>query len=355
MEVYYKNMIHLSHINKFYLNGKEKYHVLNDIQLQVNKGEIFGVVGKSGAGKSTLIRCVNLLERPDSGIVKVNGQDLTAMSKRELILARREMGMIFQHFNLLQSATVYQNIALPLLLSGLSSAKIKKRVDSLLELVALNDKKLNYPSELSGGQKQRVAIARALANNPRILLCDEATSALDPQTTKNILTLLDTINQEMGLTILLITHEMDVIKQVCDRVAILEKGIIIEEASTTDFFMAPKTLEAAALSQSSSHHELPEILKSQIVSNPDKGAKPLLRILFRGENAQEPLISNAIHQYHLSLNILQANIEQIHKQKLGIMIVEVINENNHLTDAINYLRSKGLIVELLGYISHVDA
>lgn len=345
-------MINLVQLNKVYQSNGEDTLALKDINLHIARGEIVGVVGKSGAGKSTLIRCVNLLERPTTGTVEVAGQDLMVMSPAELMIARRQLGMIFQHFNLLQSATVYDNIALPLTLARHSRQDIERTILPLLELVELSDKRFNYPGQLSGGQKQRVAIARALANNPKVLLCDEATSSLDPQTTRSILALLDNINRQMGLTILLITHEMDVVKQICDRVAILEKGEIVEQATTTDFFIRPETAYAAALSQSSFHHELPEVIQQQLVSQAVAASSPLLRILFQGDRAQEALISNVVQHFGLEINILQANIELIHKQIWGIMIVEIVNRNDKFSAAIKYLESNGLIVELLGYLEH---
>lgn len=343
-------MINLTQVYKTYQSDSGDVAALRNINLQVMPGEIFGIVGKSGAGKSTLIRTVNLLERPTSGRVEVAGQQLTSLSRHQLALARRQIGMIFQHFNLLQSATVYDNVALPLKLAGYSRQAIAAKVSPLLELVGLADKEKNYPQEISGGQKQRVSIARALANEPKVLLCDEATSALDPQTTKSILKLLDDINQQMGLTILLITHEMDVVKQICDRVAILEQGEIIEQTTTAEFFIKPKTAVAAALSRAALNHELPAAIQQQLSILPLAGGKPVLRIVFQGEKVQEPLISDVVQQFNLQLNILQANIEQIHKLTLGIMVVEVFNPNAHLADAIQYLESKGLIVELLGYL-----
>lgn len=347
-------MIQLSQLNKVYPGTQGEITALKDINLHVAAGEIFGVVGKSGAGKSTLIRCVNLLERPSSGFVQVAGQELTTLSPLDLALCRRQIGMIFQHFNLLQSATVYDNVALPLVLAGQAQSTIKARVLALLELVQLTDKQHYYPRTLSGGQKQRVAIARALANQPQVLLCDEATSALDPQTTKSILSLLDNINQQMGVTILLITHEMEVVKQICDRVAILERGEIVEQATTADFFIQPKTTYAAALSQAAANHELPDIILQQLVAQPVAASRPVLRIIFRGASVQEPLISDVVQQFNFAINILQANIELIHKQTLGIMIVEVWHANDQLATAVQYLQNKGLIVELLGYRKYAD-
>ena len=234
-------MIELRHVSKVFTSGGKEVKALDDVSLTVPEGTIYGVIGSSGAGKSTLIRCVNLLERPTSGSVMVAGSDLTTLSEKGLRTARHNMGMIFQHFNLLASRTVFGNIALPLELAGYSKEDITAAVLPLLELTGLEDKKDSYPSQLSGGQKQRVAIARALASKPRVLLCDEATSALDPKTTRSILTLLKDINRKLNITILMITHEMDVVKSVCDRVAILGYGKLIEESTVEEFFMNPRT------------------------------------------------------------------------------------------------------------------
>ena len=245
-------MIELKNISKqFEVKGK-KITALDNVSLEVPQGTIYGVIGASGAGKSTLIRCVNLLERPTIGQVIVDGQDLTAMSDKDLILARRNIAMIFQHFNLLSSQTVFENVALPLRLNNTPKDQVEKKVNELLELVGLTERKDVYPSNLSGGQKQRVAIARALASNPKVLLCDEATSALDPATTQSILQLLKDINKRLGLTILLITHEMEVVKRICDRVAVIDKGELIETGSVSEIFSNPKTALAQKFIQSTS-------------------------------------------------------------------------------------------------------
>ena len=234
-------MIKLSNITKVFQQGNRSIQALNNVSLHVPAGQIYGVIGASGAGKSTLIRCVNLLERPTEGSVQVDGQELTALSEKELTRARRQIGMIFQHFNLLASRTVFGNVALPLELDNTPQAEIKRRVTELLDLVGLGDKHDSYPANLSGGQKQRVAIARALASNPKVLLCDEATSALDPATTRSILELLKDINRRLGLTILLITHEMDVVKRICDCVAVISNGQLIEQDTVSEVFSHPKT------------------------------------------------------------------------------------------------------------------
>tara|TARA_R110002049_G_scaffold305627_2_gene502803 strand:+ start:41740 stop:42621 length:882 start_codon:yes stop_codon:yes gene_type:complete len=234
-------MIRLSNVQKTYpaRRGNDAHAALRGIDLDIAAGEIVGVIGRSGAGKSTLIRCINLLERPTSGSVIVDGAEVTTLSKRDLPLFRRQLGMVFQHFNLLSSRTVYGNIALPLELAGASKAEIAAAVDPLLPLVGLDDKRDRYPAELSGGQKQRVGIARALSSNPKVLLCDEVTSALDPETTRQILTLLKDINKRLGLTMVVITHEMAVVKALCDRVAVMDRGVIVEEGNVSSIFANP--------------------------------------------------------------------------------------------------------------------
>ena len=233
-------MIQLKHVSKTFQSGASSVHAVQDVSLDIKEGEIFGIIGFSGAGKSTLVRCINLLEKPTQGTVTVDGVELTGLDEKKLRQMRLKIGMIFQHFNLLRSRTVYQNIAFPLKKSNLSQEQKNQKILSLLELVGLSDKKDAYPSQLSGGQKQRVAIARALANDPKVLLCDEATSALDPQTTKSILALLKKVNEELGITIVIITHEMAVVKDICDRVAIMELGHVVEEGTTEDVFVHPQ-------------------------------------------------------------------------------------------------------------------
>ena len=242
-------MIALQHVSKVFAGSDKtkQVHAVDDVSLTIQDGDIFGIIGFSGAGKSTLVRCINLLERPTSGSVEVDGQELTRMSAKELRQARKKIGMIFQHFNLMPSRTIFGNVAYPLRGSGLSKEEIREKVHSLLELVGIADKENAYPSQLSGGQKQRVAIARALANDPKILLCDEATSALDPQTTKAILSLLHHLNQTLGITIVVITHEMRVIQQVCTRVAVLDGGLVQEEGRVADIFAHPASRAAKRL------------------------------------------------------------------------------------------------------------
>ncbi|MDL2260445.1 ATP-binding cassette domain-containing protein, partial [Deltaproteobacteria bacterium OttesenSCG-928-K17] len=304
-------------------------------------GEIFGVIGLSGAGKSTLIRCINRLESPTSGEIIVDGKDLTKMSSAQLLLARRRMGMIFQHFNLLSSRTVAGNIAFPMEISGRPKSEIKPRVAELLDLVGLADKAGAYPSQLSGGQKQRVGIARALANNPKILLCDEATSALDPQTTKSILALIQDIKERLGLTVVLITHEMKVITEICDRVAVMEGGLIVEEGPVIKVFTRPqhpttKTFVEAAISREDTSGRWGYTPRGSLV-----------RILFIGNAAGEPVISSLVRTYKLEANILQGDIGHLQGQPFGTMVIDLIGEPEERAKALAWLETLNLQAEVL--------
>ena len=254
-------MIELQHIDKVYHTASGDLHALKDINLTINEGEIFGIIGLSGAGKSTLVRCINMLEKPTSGKVMVDGQEMTALGEEQLRKARQNIGMIFQHFNLLSSRTVFGNIAFPLEIQGMDKAAIQKKVEPLLDLVGLKDRADHYPSQLSGGQKQRVGIARALASDPKVLLCDEATSALDPQTTESILNLLRDINKRLHITIVMITHQMNVVKEICDRVAVIENGEIIEQGSMVDIFTNPQKATTKEFVASIQHNDLPDFVK----------------------------------------------------------------------------------------------
>ena len=343
-------MIKLSNIEKTYSIHNATITALQNIHLDIKAGEIFGVIGKSGAGKSTLIRCVNLLEKPDKGEVFVDGEELTQLSDSALRKARRNIGMIFQHFNLLSSKTVFENVALPLKLAGFSPEQIKKRVLSLLDLTHIQDKQHQYPKQLSGGQKQRVAIARALALEPKVLLCDEATSALDPQTTRTILNLLKEINQTLGLTILLITHEMEVVKQICDRVALLEQANLVEEADLLTFLTNPQTPQGKNFVQALMRQELSPVIKNRLLSQPKPNALPILKITFHGVAAAEPIIFHLIQNIKLEINILQAQIELIKNETIGTMIIEINDTQNVLEEGLAYLRDKGLQVEIIGYV-----
>lgn len=343
-------MIELINLSKTYQTKTTVFHALKNVSLSVKPREIFGVIGKSGAGKSTLIRCVNLLERPTHGLVKVDGEELTALSAIQLRQARHKIGMIFQHFNLLSQRTVYQNVALPLELLGQNESQIRETVMPLLGLTGLSEKTKHYPAELSGGQKQRVAIARALASKPSVLLCDEATSALDLHTTNAILQLLKDINRELGLTIMLITHEIDVVKHICDRVALIHEGELVEQAGIVDFFTQPAHELSRHFVKTSLKRELPEALEQKLQAHSGAGLHSVLRIIFHGKAAEEPLISTLIQQFGIKLNILQANIEFLKEEALGIMVVEVIDHATHLDNAIAYLKQNHVAVEVIGYV-----
>lgn len=343
-------MIELKQISKqFEVKGK-KITALDNVNLEVPKGTIYGVIGSSGAGKSTLIRCVNLLERPTTGCVIVDGQDLTTLSEKELILARRNIAMIFQHFNLLYSRTVFENVALPLELSHSNKAKIEEKVTALLELVGLADKRDVYPSNLSGGQKQRVAIARALASDPKVLLCDEATSALDPATTQSILQLLKEINQRLGLTILLITHEMDVVKRICDRVAVIDQGRLVESGSVSDIFSNPKTKLAQRFIQSTFHYELPEEYTSQFSQRTSSNGKPIIKFEFTGHSVDAPVLSHASKKFGIDFSILMSQIDYAGGVKFGFVIAEVEGNPDAIEEAKLYLIDHHVKVEVLGYV-----
>jgi len=308
-------LIELSHITKDYGTGRNQVHAVQDVTLSIHTGEVFGIIGFSGAGKSTLVRCINLLERPTTGTVTVDGKEVTALSPKELRLARKKIGMIFQHFNLMQSRTVFSNVAYPLRGSGLDKQEIKKKVHHLLELVGIADKADAYPAQLSGGQKQRVAIARALANDPSVLLCDEATSALDPQTTKAILQLLKNLNQTLGITIVVITHEMEVVKKICDRVAVMEHGHVVEQGDVFNVFANPRQDVTKSFIQTTSNLRHIEDLISE--DSPVARLEPgqlIARLSYVQRNVSEPLISTVSRKFDISLNIIFADIAIAHRR-----------------------------------------
>lgn len=347
-------MIELQHLYKTYTTGQGRFTALSDINLSVKPGEIFGVIGKSGAGKSSLIRCVNLLEKPTRGSVIVNGHDLTRLRPAQLRRVRREVGMIFQHFNLLNHRNVIDNIGLPLELIGKSRGQIEKETLPLLELVGLMDKRHAYPSQLSGGQKQRVAIARALATNPKVLLCDEMTSALDPETTRSILELVQSINEQFNITLLLITHEMGVIKTIADQVAVLDHGRIIEQTDVFNLFTQPKTAVTRSFIRHTLPLELPVALMNKVQKLPFPQCAALWRVAFAGPIAAEPVISELLRHSGIHLSILQANLELIRHQHLGVMIIAVEGSAEELTTAQTYLQQRDLRVEVIGYVNRND-
>lgn len=343
-------MITLQNVSKQFIQNGRLISALNDVTLDVHKGEICGVIGRSGAGKSTLIRCVNLLERCTSGKIIIDGSDITDFSEKKLAPIRYKMSMIFQHFNLLASRTVFGNVALPLELSHTSKKIIKEKVTRLLDLVGLSDKAKMYPSHLSGGQKQRVAIARALANDPKILLCDEATSALDPETTRSILTLLKEINVKLGLTILLITHEMDVVKQICDKVAIIHEGQLVEQASVGEIFSNPQTEMAKQFIQSTLHIDIPEDYLARLENSTENKGHPLLKIQFYGATVDSPLLSLITKQFYVECNIISAQMDYIAGVKFGMMLTEIMGSESNTHNAIQFLQQNKVKIEVIGYV-----
>lgn len=344
-------MIKLNNITKIFTLPDKKLTALDNVSLHVPKGQICGVIGASGAGKSTLIRCVNLLERPTHGAVIIDDVDLTQLSDAELVKTRRQIGMIFQHFNLLTSRTVFENVALPLELENKSKAEIQEKTTELLALVGLSDKHNVYPANLSGGQKQRVAIARALASDPKVLLCDEATSALDPATTQSILKLLKEINRTLGITILLITHEMEVVKRICDQVAVIDKGRLIEQGTVSEIFSNPKTELAQEFISSTFHITLPEEYLENLSDTP-KHAKsyPIIKFEFTGRSVDAPLLSQASKKFGVELSILTSQIDYAGGVKFGFTIAEVEGDEDAITQAKVYLMENNVRVEVLGYV-----
>lgn len=341
-------MIELKHITKLYGSFK----ALDDINLTIPDGEIMGIIGQSGAGKSTLIRCINMLEPPTSGEVIINGKDMTKHSARELREARKKIGMIFQHFNLLSNRTVYQNVAFPLELANIPKEEQKERIEEMLELVGLSDYKDKYPAQLSGGQKQRVGIARAIVSRPSVLLSDEATSALDPETVKSILKLLKDINKKLGITIIMITHQMEVIKEIAEHVAVIEEGRIIEEGRVIDLFTNPKTDTLKKFIGSVMSSEIPEQLGHMDI-RPKKehdSDQAVIALSFRGDVANEPIISNLIKKYNLEVSILYGSIDYIQEIPFGRLIIMLNGQEEDMKDASNHLRELPITSEVIGYV-----
>lgn len=337
-------MIILTNINKHY----GQHHVLKNIDLSIQEGEIFGIIGKSGAGKSTLLRCLNLLERPDNGSIIINHESLTELTPKALRHARHHIGMIFQHFNLLHAKSVYDNIALPLRIQGIPESDIKTRVLELLTLVELEDKMHAKPGDLSGGQKQRVAIARALSSSPKVLLCDEATSALDPETTVSILNLLKKINTLYNITIVLITHEMDVIKQLAHRVALMEHGKIVDVIALDDLFSQPMSPAKQLLCEQLSP-DMPACLLDNL--SHIKNNKPLLRLFFKDEAVTGPIISQMSRELHLDMNILLANVERLNHVTCGVLIIEIHAHHHNLDAFFERCEALNITTEILGYVT----
>ncbi|WP_287907677.1 methionine ABC transporter ATP-binding protein [Acinetobacter sp.] len=338
-------MIEFKNISKHYELKGQTIRALDQINLEIPAGSIFGIIGYSGAGKSTLIRLINLLERPNEGQVIINQTDFTALNASALRRERANIGMIFQHFNLLQTKTVADNIEMPLKLLGVSKDKRKQRLNELLEFIDLKNKKDAYPDELSGGQKQRVGIARALANHPKILLCDEATSALDPQTTKSVLDLLKKINQEQGITIVMVTHEMDVIESVCDYVAVMEQGKVIETGSTLEIFSQPQHSTTQNFIQTVLQQQLPVSILNNLEN---QNQKSIYSLQFLGTSAQETVVQAAIKQFDISLNILFANMTEINGSVIGQMFIQLLGDPAIIQQAIAFFEAQGVKVTQSG-------
>lgn len=338
-------MIEFKDISKQYELKGQTLHALNQINLQIPTGSIFGIIGYSGAGKSTLIRLINLLERPSSGRIIINGTDFTALDAKALRQERASIGMIFQHFNLMQTKTVAANIEMPMKLLGWSKAEREKRLEELLDFIDLKHKRHAFPDELSGGQKQRVGIARALANHPKILLCDEATSALDPQTTKSVLQLLKKINEEQGITIVMVTHEMDVIETVCDYVSVMEKGDVIETGSTLQIFSQPQHPTTKNFIQTVLQQHLPVNILNNLEN---QNHNSIYCLKFLGSSAQETVIQAVIKQFDISLNILFANMTEINGTVIGQMFIQLLGDAQEIQAAIKFLEQHGVQVDQAG-------
>jgi len=329
-------MIEFKNIYKTFKTKNAEVHALEDISLTVEKGDIFGVIGFSGAGKSTLVRMVNALEIPTSGTVTVNGKNVSALKGKELRSFRKNIGMIFQHFNLLESRTVFQNIAIPLELEHWPKSKIEKRVKELLSFVELEDKATALPGQLSGGQKQRVGIARALALNPEILLCDEATSALDPRTTDSILELLKKINKELNVTILMITHQMNVIQQICNKVAVLEKGQLVESGAVIEVFGNPKKETTKGFIRTVINDQLPESVKNYLRNY--KEPQKVVRLRFDGKNADDPIMSLAIKETGVNISILFGTVTELEGNVVGFQTVQITGQQSQLDAAEEFFK-----------------
>lgn len=338
-------MIKFENVSKQYERNGITTQALQNINLTIQKGDIYGIIGYSGAGKSTLVRLINFLEKPTQGNVIIQNQSLNQLSNPQLRQVRRKIGMIFQHFNLLESKTVYENIAIPLVLIKKDKQAIKQKVYELLEFVGLSDKADSYPKELSGGQKQRIGIARALANDPDILLCDEATSALDPQTTQSILELIKKINDQYKITVVLITHEMHVIEQVCHKVAVMEKGKIIEHGNVLDVFGHPKHKTTQNFVSSVINDQIPAgVVENLLEIEGDKNNIKLFKLEFLGRSASEPVMNSLILQQKVVVNILFAHMSEIEKTVLGSMFVQLKGSDSNIEQSVHFLREHGVNV-----------
>lgn len=341
-------MIRLENISKDFVVDGKTVHAVKDVTIEIDKGQIFGIIGFSGAGKSTLVRCINLLERPTSGKVFLEDTELTALPYKKLREARQKIGMIFQSFNLMPSRTVYENIELPLKHNGYPKDKRKQRIEELLSLVELSDKGNNYPSQLSGGQKQRVAIARALAGDPKVLLCDEATSALDPKTTSQILALLKKLNQELKLTIVIITHQMSVVKDICDRAAVMEQGDVIEQGYVYDLFSNPKTkLTKSFMDTANNFGSFFDILDEKGSLADVADGTHIYLLTYTGDAAGKALMSEIYKKFTVESNILYGNIDYIKGKPLGKLAVNLTGDKDKIEEAVEYIKNSGVQLEVL--------
>jgi D-methionine transport system ATP-binding protein len=333
-------MVHIKNLSVTFSNSRKELHAVRNANLTISEGEIFGIVGMSGAGKSTLLRTINLLQKPTSGSIIIDGSDISGAKGKELRNVRQSIGMVFQHFNLLYAKTVAENVAFPLRIAGVKKDEIDVRVSELLELVGLSDKSNVYPSKLSGGQKQRVGIARALANKPKILLCDEPTSALDLETTNAILDLLNDINRKLGITIVLITHEMAVVKKICTKVALMSEGIIVETGGAYSIFAAPVHPLTRQLVEHTLDLELPERLLKDV-----RGT--LIKIIYRGEKAEQPVLSDTLRKYNIHFNVLHGKIEYINDKPLGVLLLDTTGDKGEIAKSIDYMKTRTASVEVL--------
>lgn len=345
-------MIDIEHLDKTYHLKNADVHAVDDVSLHIESGQIYGVIGYSGAGKSTLVRCLNFLEIPDSGSIEIEGfgkvnanQGNLDISQKKLRELRRSIGMIFQHFNLLDRSTVFDNVAYPLKYTGLSKKEIEARVDELLDLVDLADKKYVYPSQLSGGQKQRVAIARALSNNPKVLLSDEATSALDPDATESILKLLKNLNKRLGITIILITHEMSVIKSIANRVAVMENGKVVEEGDVYDIFANPKKeITKKFINSSSALSNITKLIENKTIIPTDS---KLVKLIFTRDSVGSATISKISREYNVDVNIMLANVDVVNADALGGIIASIEGTKENVQSAIDFLHESNVRVEVI--------
>lgn len=337
-------MIELRGVTKQFQTKQNMVTALDKVSLRIEKGDIFGIIGYSGAGKSTLLRMVNGLEKPNEGDVIVAGKLIKDLTENELNQLRKKIGMVFQQFSLLETRTVFQNIALPLVLLRKNKSDIAQRVEELLDFVDLKDKKDVSVNKLSGGQKQRVGIARALATNPEILLCDEATSALDPKTTQSILKLLKKINQNFGITILLITHEMEVVKEICNKMAVMEHGEIVEQGSVVDLFTSPKNDLTRSFIHTIVNHNIPRSILKRLDQR-----YPIYRLTFLGENSEQDLLSRINKEYKVSTRILSASVNEVDETVLGILFIQIEGEENLLKEVEEYVRKNQVSIERVVY------